>query len=64
VTVGSSTIRRDECNVDENGREDDAGHKDNRKIDAVRRSTCFMRLPSSLSDSGKLYNTTRRVRCR
>ena len=29
MTVGSWTIRRDECDVGEDGGEDDAGHKDN-----------------------------------
>jgi len=49
VTVGRSKKQRDECDVDKNGCEDDAGRKDIREIDAVGRSTCFVRLVAQLS---------------
>ena len=49
MTVGSCTIRRDEYDVDQNGSEDDAGGKDNRKKDMARRLTHFVRLLAQLS---------------
>ena len=39
----------DEYDVNENGGEDDASGKDNRKYDVARRSTFFLRLLAQLS---------------
>jgi len=61
VTVGSSTIRRDEYDVDEDGGEDGAGHKDNREEDAAKRSTCVVRLLAQLSKCQRVGSCT--IRC-
>ena len=44
TAVWMASVGRSEYDVNEDGGEDDAGCKDNRKTDTVRRSTCFMRL--------------------
>jgi len=43
------SVGRDEYNVEEDGSEDDAGHKDNHKKDVARRPTYFVRLLAQLS---------------
>jgi len=44
-----ASVGRDEYDIDEDGSEDDAGHKDKCETEALRRPTCFVRLLAQLS---------------
>jgi len=58
-TVGSCTIQRDEYDVDE-----DAGGVQVRRGEKIDELREIVSAALRATDSGKLYNTTRRVRCR
>jgi len=42
-------VGHDEYDIDENGGEDDAGHKNNYENNTMRTPTCFVRLLAQLS---------------